>query len=374
MTSYIVATHTSYNLSGDATFGPAHSIVEHIQNQNKKVVFIQHSLHGKVQSTYSKKQKVYAIGIFHNANLLIRSLEHTYLNIKVGFLFSNRNSNTLYIGADPINALSGVVLKKLGIVKKTIYFSVDYADDRYNNILLNNVYHFIDKFVAKKSDEVWCVSSRIIHKRKIQGIKESKLKLVPNSPSFKDIPRKQYDGNHVLIIVSHLSKSLPIQEILEIVKEVKKKINDIQLVIVGSGPEEARIKDFIKHMHLEKVVTLVGQKNHTEALGYISKSFLGFALYSNDNPWNRYGDSMKAREYLASGIPVIINKIPSTSDDIKDYNAGFVVNNFNKKKIVDFIVKCFRDNSFYLDLKKNSLSLAKHYDKENIVNDILEND
>ena len=114
-------------------------------------------------------------------------------------------------------------------------------------------------------------------------------------------------------------------------------------------------------MGIENHVTFIGPMSHKELLKLLSKAAIGLALYNDMRSWAYFSDSMKARDFLACGLPVLITKNTSTADDIKRANAGFVVE-ANEKQLTHAIDNMFSDKGLYLGFRKNALDLAKEHD------------
>jgi glycosyltransferase involved in cell wall biosynthesis len=366
---YIIASHIAYSKNGSETFGPANNICDFLLDKNKDFIFIKHCLSGHRQSEISSKSGVLRVGKFYNKNIVIGSLEKIVINLK-----NANKKGVVFIGIDPVNGISGVALKLFKRTKCFIYLTPDYTEVRFKNSVLNKAYHLMDRICLKYADEVWSVSTRIVKKRRLQGVPDSRNKFLPNSPDFNSIKRLGYDGNNKLVIVSPLSKALDFGPVIEIIKKVSRKYSDIKLQVVGSGDEENVFKKMAEQSGVEKNVTFLGWRSHDEVIKIISESFLGFALYTKFASWNRYGDSMKAREYVACGIPVIISDIPSTAEDISGYGAGLVVGEMNDQevnRVCLFIEKCIDDKSFYNSLRNNALKMGKDFDKNKILSELL---
>lgn len=372
---YAVASHVGF-LKGKEPFGLVTHIINHFKKKKIDYIYLKHSLAGGDQSQLETSfiTRIKVATKFHNSNLILRSIEHIVSNFLIIKKITGKRKYC-FIGVDPVNSITGIFFKILKFTTKNVFLCADYADNRFKNPILNTIYHFFDKTACDHADEIWCVSSRIIKRRLDQGYNQKKLVLIPNSPVYSSIPKTDYDGNMRLVVVTHFNKSFDIQRLLKILINVNSRITGkkkLQIVIIGYGPEEETILKKIAKSKEKKQVIFLGALDHKKTLTEISKSFLGMALYTNANPWNRYGDSMKAREYVASGIPVIINEIPSTSDDIEKYGAGLVVKQTDSdEKIVNFINKCFADNSFYKKLKRNAFKMGKDFDKERILNNII---
>jgi glycosyltransferase involved in cell wall biosynthesis len=365
---YIIATHTIYNKNGDETFGPANSIADFLVRKKEKVLLIKHALEGSNLSIIILPNGEISQTEVKSKNFLSRGIREIRINFKAA---RQSRDKKVFIGADPINGLSGALLKIFGSTDRFIYFTVDYIEKRFENPFLNFCYHLADKLCLIFSDEVWSVSTRITKKRAKQGVKETKNKLLVNSPDFLSIKQRGYDGNQNLIIISPLSTALNLPPIITALKPLFKKYPKLKLQIVGTGDEENNFKRLVRTQKLEDRVKFLGWKHHNEVFDLISRSFLGFALYTGAASWNIYGDSMKAREYVACGLPVIINTIPSTADDVKKYNAGLVLSSVDEKEIAQFIQKCLDDRAFYLKLKQNALKMGRDFDKNVILSKLL---
>lgn len=358
---YVIASHVLFHNRYDEVYGPSHHLSDFLEKNHKEVVFIKHSIYSGYPSSVYRHSKTKKIGKFYRANLLFKSVEEIILTMSEVYRIKPA---PYYIGVDPVNALSGVILKRLSKIQRFIYFSPDYADKRFKNSILNWIYLFIDRLALKYADEIWSISSRLYKKRLSQGVLEHKLKILPNSPAIDSVPKNRYDGNLNLIIVSHLTKSLDIETLLETLFNLVHMNNKFKLHIIGKGPQERAIRELVKKKRLQKHVKLYGQLSHLEVLKKLANSFIGLALYTDENSWNYYGDSMKAREYVACGIPVIINMIPSTADDVNKYHAGLVLKKINVEEMFDFIKKCSVNKKYYYQLRKNALEMGRKFDKE----------
>jgi len=371
---FAISSHVGF-INNEASSGISTQLSLYLRKRGKDYILIEHCLLGESQSQKKifltgKQTSVKKIGMLHRWPLLFRAFEHFLLNILnvIDFIKKKPNEEIVFLGVDPVNSLSGFYLKLIGKIKKNIFICADYAELRYTNIIVNSLYHFVDKIALNGADEVWCVSSRIAKKREMQGVNKTIIKLLPNSPFYLQVPKSRSNSTD-FIVVTHFNKSFDIEKLLTILKNVNIKYKNIKLKIIGGGPEEGRIMRAVSMSKEKKNVRFLGLLNQQEVLMHISNSFLGIALYTAENPWNYYGDSMKAREYAAVGIPLIINSIPSTSDDVQKYNAGFVINERTETtEIINFINKCIEDRDYYNSLSKNALKLGRDFDKEKILN------
>ena len=107
-------------------------------------------------------------------------------------------------------------------------------------------------------------------------------------------------------------------------------------------------------------------------LGYfLSEAIRGLALYEPD-PYSItwYADPSKPKQYMASGLPVIITSVPTISDEIKSKKLGLVVN-YNKESFVNGVSKLLLDNKFYFECRRNAIEFSSTVRWEDIFSNTL---
>lgn len=367
----IVASHATFGREGEPVHGSASELNTYLQYKRIQYIFLKHPIFGEypsyVEKFDGKKITKSSYGIA-KLPFPLRILQEQILNSY--FIFSSR-SVPVFIGVDPVNALTGVIWKKLGKVKKLIFYTADYAYQRFKNPILNNIYHVVDMLSRSNADQVWNVSSRIYEVRKKQGLSHSKNFFVPNTPEFRKTKRLSLSriNRYDLVWVGTLSTFIDFQTMFYGVKKLSSKFRKIRLLIIGGGEREGELKGLAEKLKLENKILFLGRKLHEEVLNILSRSGVGVALYTRDNPWTEFGDSMKVREYLASGLPVIVNDVPSTADDIKKANAGFVIKDI--REFEQAAEKIFSNDQTYKQLRGNAIRLAKKYDFTRLMDEVL---
>ncbi len=369
---YIIATHASYQANKEI-HGPAHTIFNFLLNKKVPLTFIRHPLDPSctASSIYTDHTE-YKINTFWKLPVL-NFIKEIYINL-VHTIKSN--DSVTFIGVDPLNMISGLLGRVLlGNRLSTIYYIVDYAEPRFRNRIINLIYITLDRIAITFSNQIWCVSTRICEKKIQHGVNPKKIMLVPNSPIMQlQHNPPSYNHNLSCILVASLDNYIDFESIIQAIGIVKLTVPKIRLNIIGDGKERKRIMNAVQNAAISDSVVLLGSLDHKSVLEHLSNSFIGIALYSGYANWNVYGDSMKAREYLAHALPVIINDIPSTAQDIAKANAGMVLHTINPEVIASFIIKCVHDLSFYQEMRINAYNLAKRNDKSQILSGLLQLD
>jgi glycosyltransferase involved in cell wall biosynthesis len=359
----ILASHVSYNDSGFDNYGAAHSVYSFISRRYENTQFLKFCLEGKHQpkivTGQDQSSKCPEISA---APLFIRYLSEIWFILKKIW-----RGSLIFIGVDPVNGTAGAIGRLFNKNSVFIYYTVDYAEKRFNNPVMNFIYHLLDRFCIMNSDYIWSASTRIADKRKEQGVLDEKSIFIPNSLDYDPKRFRNYDGNKRLILVAHLNTAIDYNLILDAVKIIRNKNYTITLNIIGYGPEETEMIKKIIISGLDDCVRFDHAKDHDEVLRIMAKSFIGLAIYTDINPWTKYGDSVKTREYIGCGIPVITNDIPSSSEDINKYEAGIVITEVSAAKLASAIIMCLDNRKYYMHLRNNARYLSKYRDKSKIL-------
>ena len=369
----IVASHARFDQDGEPTHGTGSEIGTFLQKRGLEYFFIKHSLYKGPPSLveeFDKKRLRRRFYGLKNLPFLLRVIQEQIINFY--FVLKPKKPINLFVGIDPLNAFSGVLAQKIKKVKKTVFYTADYAHQRFKNPTMNWLYHSLDRFGIKNVNQVWNVSTRIAKQRKKQEVPKEKNFFVPNAPEFRKTKRLPYSkiNRHDLVIVSHLTRAINYPLIIKAVKNLSRKYEDIRLLIIGSGPYEEELKKLVQRLNLSDKISFLGRKPHNEVLEILSQSAIGVALYTKEQPWTEFGDSMKAREYLACGLPVIMTGVTSTADDVKKVEAGFIIK-LKKGEFEKATNKLFSDQKLYLRMRENAIKLARDYDFSKIMDNLL---
>lgn len=371
----VIISHASFNDERKPILGTGAFFSPYFSKKNKNFFYLRFPMHGEsyyqIEKTEASQIKYEIVDHSFSKNLLLKSLQELIVVYKELSKLKNLN---LVISIDPLNTLYSLILKKLLKIKRVIFYTADYAISRFENRILNKIYHLIDLFSLNHADFVWNVSTRITAHRKSQGLSDAKNFFVPNSPIFdkNKILNIEKIERHSLVIVTTLVNSLDFDSIFASIAELKKEYKNIKLTIIGRGNWEEYFSKLLKKYQIQDNVIFHGPMSHDKLVEKIKISAIGVALYTNDNPWTYFCDSMKARDYLSCGLPVIISTITSTSDDIVSYQAGFSIDNNFKDNMIKGISKLFSSDQLYKKYRQNAIKLAKSYDIENILDKTFE--
>lgn len=293
------------------------------------------------------------------------------------FLLRLKTRFDLYIGADNLNAFAGLVLKKLGLVRKVIFYTIDYVPKRFDNKLLNKVYHLSDKFCCYNCDRVWNFSSVMAEERDRRGVllrKSAPQITVPMGAHFNKIKRLPFDeiNRNTIVYMGHLRENQGVDFLIRAFAEVLKRNSKARLLIVGTGPLENQLKKLASELGMDKYIEFTGMiESHSELERLLATCAIGVAPYVPDpDAFTQFADPGKPKVYMATGLPVVITRVPQIAYEIEREKAGIAVN-YDQQELVDAITLLLSDDHLYKEYRENAIKFASQYSWDRIFEDAL---
>jgi glycosyltransferase involved in cell wall biosynthesis len=359
--------------------GPAHELEEYLKTRVDTLLFIGNPFSYARDLGNFHRKYVYGVMIreakTHRGKspeliMWLQDIIYTFLVV----LFSKEKFD-YYIGANNLNASIGIILKKIGKVKKTIFYVIDYAPIRFENRILNYIYHKIDKFAVLNSDYVWNLSPRMEEARRKLSIVTQNQTVVPMGVHYERIRRYNIDeiNKNQIVYMGHLLEKQGVQLVIEAISILKKEIAGIKFLVIGTGPYEKTLKEKVKKMNLQDTVVFKGfMQDHEEIEDLIAKSALAVALYNKDlDKWTYYSDPGKLKVYLGAGVPVITTEVPWNAKEIEKNKCGLIVR-YDVEELVKAI-KFLLDEINLVIYRNNAKEYARQFDWDLIFSKNLEN-
>lgn len=139
---------------------------------------------------------------------------------------------------------------------------------------------------------------------------------------------------------------------------------DKQLILLGSGPDEQKVKEYIMQNHMEHV-KCTGFVEHKEALNYVrhAKAVIYPSLWYEGFP-------MTIVESFACGTPVLVSDTPNLAETVKNGQNGYTYTTGEARELCHAVNTLESlENVEYNRMRANALFTYKDYFTENVVYD-----
>ncbi|MBI4314003.1 MAG: glycosyltransferase [Candidatus Omnitrophica bacterium] len=370
----LVAVHIVVRPPGHV-HGPGDNLREFLKRSGVSHVMVYHALHGGhpsrvVECDDQGRESERLLGSSRKWPLPLQILCEGWRTGRV--IRSIKRPISVFIGVDPVNAGAGAFWKRFGKIDRLIFYTADFALNRFAHPLLNALYHQADAIAVRSSDEVWNVSSRILNHRLAAGVPAEKLKLVPNSPAMAGIPGVPERLRHRQMLVSMATNADALENrlVIEAMGELLKKYPQARLQILGAEDPQGELLEFAQACGAAAAVEITGLLPQEQVLQRLSRAAVGIALYTDAKPWTRYGDAKKVREYMACGLPVVMTDVPSTADEVSRAGAGEIIP-MNKEALCQALDRLLGDENYYRQRRDAALNLARRSDADLILQNLL---
>lgn len=232
----------------------------------------------------------------------------------------------------------------------------------WNKNLLNKSLFRFQKYVLNKYDLIHSPSQ--YKKRFIEdlGIPSEKIRVIPNGIEMHTIAHES-DGKTILT-AARLVPWKGIDTLIRAIQHVKKEIPDVNLKIVGEGPEKTSLRELAKGMHLTKNVTFLGSVPHEEVYALMAGADV-YALPSLYDPAPH-----APLEALSVGTPVVASDVGGIPEVVKDKKNGLLVGPNDPKELAGAILKVLKSPRMRDDMGKEGMKTAKRYEWDKIVDKI----
>lgn len=225
----------------------------------------------------------------------------------------------------------------------------------------------IEKFCFPKLKNITTVSQSIANQYKKEYGKEVRV--------IRNIPLKK----HFTLTETRESLGLPINKKIGILQgnglhrdrgieeliEAMPFVNDMLLLIVGSGAVIPLVKQRVKELHLEEKVRFVPRVAPEMLFNYTSLADIGISLDKDASPNHHFSLPNKIFEYIHAGLPLLSSSLPERKRIIEQYDVGLIVDDLTPKALSVSLNAMIKDDYNLERWKANCHSAATELCWEN---------
>src|SRR3989344_5623268 len=267
----------------------------------------------------------------------------------------------IFFSVNAFTSCIGIVLKRLGIVSKTVFWVWDYYPPAHRSriiTLVRKIYWYFDKWATASTDRVVVANERLLRLRQRIGIipKKTRIPIISLGTEILEVNIKK-KREVILGFIGVIKKSQGLGAVFSSADEIIRNFPDARFEVVGSGPDEGYFKEQAKNTLLP--TTFHGYLEGAAFNNVLKKCTIGIAPYQPDQSnVAQFGDAGKVKRYLSLGLPVLITDVFEFSKKVEKSKAGAIRKYGNSKDLIEAIKKIMNSYKTY---QKNSLNLGKKF-------------
>ncbi len=217
-----------------------------------------------------------------------------------------------------------------------------------------------EEFIAK-ADKVITVSKEFVEEvQKRTQINNDKIVLVPNTvqrsfytkAKIENSILDKYKGHFVILYLGDTALRRGLQTAIDSVENLKSKIKNLKLVIVGKSTTDNTLKEQVRDQNLENFVDFEGWQDVSLFPSYIMASDICISpLHRNIQHDVAYAN--KLFQYMSFSKPVLVSDATAQKNLIDRTKSGLVHKEKNSIDFAEKIVKLYKDPELREQMGKN---------------------
>ena len=201
---------------------------------------------------------------------------------------------------------------------------------------LSRPFALFQEFAFVAADAIVAVTARLAETIKAcLNERHARILVIPNAgdsdfePLPKRVARIRLGLGEELPIIGFVGNLGPWQGLNLLIKAFSILVSNLptaELVIVGEGPERAKLEAEVERFGLKNKVRFVGGVPHATALEYVCAFDVGTIPYESSLLYEAIGRSpIKAYEYMSCNCPIVSGAYPDLSEEISRARCGIIV-------------------------------------------------
>ena len=216
--------------------------------------------------------------------------------------------------------------------------------------------NFFRSMIINKADVTTVISNYLAEY--VKNVKaEANIILIPNGVDLNKFKfsSSQTLENKTIITTSRLVTKNGIADLIDAFEILANnyKLNNANLLIIGSGPLEESLKFKVKSLNLEDRVVFQGEVPHDQLPRYLAKAY----VYSRPSLSEGLGTAFL--EAMACGVPVVCTARGGIVDFIIDRKTGLFCNAEDSKDLAEKISLLFEDSNLRTTISKEARKLVE---------------
>jgi glycosyltransferase involved in cell wall biosynthesis len=244
------------------------------------------------------------------------------------------------------------------------YLLMPWGSDILQEPRKSRICRWMVSYAISKADTIACdcrtVKERIME---LADYPEERIKIFPwgvDLDLFKKTDgasgirkRLGWGDNKVIISTRSFYTEYAIDTLIAALPAVFSAEPSARMLLLGTGPEERKLREMVKARGLEDVVHFAGKISNPDIPDYLNAADIYVSSSMTD------GTSISLQEAFACGLPVVVNDVPANLEWVDSGVNGLVARIGDSKDLSEKLVRLLKDRELRKSMKENNLRIAK---------------
>ena len=230
---------------------------------------------------------------------------------------------------------------------------------------LSYIFYFIERleYIFYSNTNTICYSKSTKDDLISFGINSSKIRLFSMGLDHKRYTPGKKSKDPLFVFVARLVKMKRADLCIRAFKLVVKKYPNAKLAIIGNGPDEKRLEDFVESEKLQKNVIFVNKNNF-----FIDKNKGDIKVKLMQESWAhilpsvKEGWGMVVTEAAACGTPSIVTNVTGLRDSVVKNKTGLIINSSpTPEELTNAIISMIENKKMRDQMSKESIKWSKNF-------------
>ena len=279
-----------------------------------------------------------------------------------------------WFGFNPLACARGLLQKRLGRADKVVLWSVDFVPDRFGRgSALTRIYDAVDRRCCLRADtrvELSATARDARDRRHGLAGGGAPALVVPMGAWLERVPTVPEDAveRRRAVFLGHLVPRQGVGLLLEALARTP----DIELDVVGTGPEEPALRSLADALGLAGRVRFHGfVSDHRDVERILADASVAVAPYEpSATTFTRHADPGKLKAYLAAGLPIVLTDVPPNAAELAR-EAGAELVPYDAAAIGEALARVHTDPVAWRARRAAALAYVRRFDWERLFGDAL---
>ena len=225
---------------------------------------------------------------------------------------------------------------------------------------------FTHRTIIRKHVDLFIAPSKNTAKEFSKDLRTRKVAFLENPVLFNEKQKKYKQNPNKILFVGRLHHAKGVSTLVKAFSEALKTMPDLELQLVGDGPELTNLKNLAHELGIFDKITFYGFRLPEELPQFYQEAGL-FVLPSTV----KENSPLTIRESMFFGTPVITTDFGGQAEIVKEGKNGFLFKPYDYKALAEQITNFLNNDGLQKELGENAIKTSKELNLDSHIERLL---